>query len=166
MRKHATEGRDWQKSIATRPAQYNGSVIEQENLFGFAVKRHKLTEHLYTAGRVTLIHHNPSIAKYRRRDSQLPHALDPESTIVADRKVVEDREDKTSERREEGSNIERGNYVGVWLALRDFDRGGGVNGAWGLSSPEPATQGELVLVHYFFFCFLGGVTGRPVLMPP
>ena len=35
-----------------------------------------------------------------------------------------------------------------------------------LSSPEPAAHGELVLVHYFFFCFLGGVTGRPVLMPP
>ncbi len=35
-----------------------------------------------------------------------------------------------------------------------------------LSSPEPAAHGEFVLVHYFFFCFLGGVTGRPVLMPP
>ena len=35
-----------------------------------------------------------------------------------------------------------------------------------LSSPEPAAHGELVLVHYFFFCFLGGVTGRPEPMPP
>ena len=57
-------------------------------------------------------------------------------------------------------------YVGVWLALCDFDRDGNVNGDWDLSSPEPAAHGELVLVHYFFFCFLGGVTGRPVLMPP
>ena len=58
-------------------------------------------------------------------------------------------------------------YVGVWLALCGLDRdGGNVNGDWDLSSPEPAVHGELVLVHYFFFCFLGGVTGRPVLMPP
>ena len=56
-----------------------------------------------------------------------------------------------------------------------FDRGEegreekGVNGNSideNLSSPEPAAHGELVLAHYFFFCFLGGVTGRPVLMPP
>ena len=35
-----------------------------------------------------------------------------------------------------------------------------------LSSPEPAAQGKNVLVRYFFFCFLGGVTGRPVFTPP
>ena len=64
------------------------------------------------------------------------------------------------------SNIDRAGYVGVWLALWDFDRNGNVNGDWDLSSPEPAAHEELVLVHYFFFCFLGGVTGRPVLMPP
>ena len=80
--------------------------------------------------------------------------------------VAEKEEGEASERREEGSNIDRGSYAGVWLALRDIDRGGSVNGDWDLSSPEPAAHGELVLVHYFFFCFLGGVTGRPVLMPP
>lgn len=77
-----------------------------------------------------------------------------------------EEEDERSERRKGGSNIDRGSYVGVWLALCDFDRDGNVNGDWDLSSPEPAAHGELVLVHYFFFCFLGGVTGRPVLMPP
>ena len=75
-------------------------------------------------------------------------------------------EGKASERREEGSNIDGGSHLSVWLGLRILDRGGSVYDDWDLSSPEPAAHGELVLVHYFFFCFLGGVTGRPVLMPP
>ena len=68
--------------------------------------------------------------------------------------------------RKEGSNIFCESHFGVRLVLRVLDRGGIVYGDWNLSSPEPAAHGELVLVYYFFFCFLGGVTGRPVLMPP
>jgi len=64
------------------------------------------------------------------------------------------------------SNIEGGRYVGVRLALCAVDCEGDANRGDNLSSPEPAAQGEFVLVHYFFFCFLGGVMGRPVLMPP
>ena len=40
-----------------------------------------------------------------------------------------------------------------------------VRGDGDLSSAEPAVHGKVVLARYFFFCFLGGVTGRPVFMP-
>ena len=62
----------------------------------------------------------------------------------------------------------KGWYVVILLAVSIVDRVGDANGEVGrdLSSPEPAAHRVLVLVHYFFFCFLGGVTGRPVLMPP
>lgn len=36
-----------------------------------------------------------------------------------------------------------------------------------LSPPEPVTHGRARMISYhFFFCFLGGVMGLPVLMPP
>ena len=147
---------------------YEAPLLEHENFFESAAKRHKLTEHIETPNSVHHIHHDPSIAKHRRRDSQYPIPLTYKSTaIVADcRVVIAEEDDEALERGGEGSNIDRESYVGVWLALCDIDRGGSVNGDWYSSSPEPAAHGELVLVHYFFFCFLGGVTGRPVLMPP
>lgn len=66
-----------QKSNAMTHA-FNGSMIEHEDLSESAAKRHELTEHLKTADRVHHVHHHPSIAKHRRRDSQppTPHALD------------------------------------------------------------------------------------------
>ena len=69
-------------------------------------------------------------------------------------------------RQRANSNVDHGRYAGVCLAFRAFDREGNVKGDGNLSSPEPAAHGKLVLVYYFFFCFLGGVTGLPVLMPP
>ena len=67
------------------------------------------------------------------------------------------------------SNVDCGRYAGVMLALCDFRSLGDIaigDDVGNLSSSEPAAHGELVLVHYFFFCFLGGVTGRPEPMPP
>lgn len=54
--------------------------------------------------------------------------------------IEEEEEVETSERRKGVSNIDRGSYVGVWLALCEFDRDGNVNGDWELSSPEPAAR--------------------------
>lgn len=80
MRKHEIKGRDRRGRSRVAEADsihaFNGPVIEHENLFGSAVKRHKLTEHLEIADSVHRIHHNPSIAKHRHRDSQFPRALD------------------------------------------------------------------------------------------
>ena len=156
------------ESNAIQTHVYKGPLLEHGNSFESAAKRHKLTEHIETPNSVHHVHHDPSIAKHRRRDSQYPIPLTYKSTaIVADfRVVIAEEYDEASERGVEGSNIDRESYVGVWLALYDVDRGGSVNGDWYSSSPEPAAHGELVLVHYFFFCFLGGVTGRTVLMPP
>ena len=74
---------------------------------------------------------------------------------------------------ERGENVGCRRYVNVRLALCGVRSGGGGGGVVNgnaddehLSSPEPTAHGELVLAHYFFFCFLGGVTGRPLLMPP
>ena len=38
------------------------------------------------------------------------------------------------------SNSDRAGYVGVWLALYDFDQDGNENGDRDLSSPEPAAH--------------------------
>lgn len=59
------------------PNTHSVAVVEHEEMFEFAAKRHKLTEHLETADTVHHIHHNPSIAKHRRRHSLYPHVLGP-----------------------------------------------------------------------------------------
>ena len=78
-----------QESNATETHVYKGPLLEHENLFESAAKRHKLTEHIETPNSVHHVHHDPSIAKHRRRDSQYPIPLTYKSTaIVADCRVV------------------------------------------------------------------------------
>ena len=70
------ESREVEVECHEAGSMLKGPGIEHENLFESAAKRHKLTEHIETTNSVHHVHRNPSIAKHRRRDSQLPHALD------------------------------------------------------------------------------------------
>ena len=78
MRKHASkENGDTELECQGNGSHArNGPLIEHDALFEGAAKRYKPTEHHETANSVNRVHHNPSIAKHRHRDSQHPYALD------------------------------------------------------------------------------------------